>query len=71
MQAAVYRRMPLGQTARLAAQMSLELRQIALDAIRRRHPEYREHEVRFALFRMFVGDELFRRAWPDAPLLSP
>ena len=70
-QAALYRRMPFGETVRMAARMSLDMRRVALEAIHRRHPEYGESEARFALFRMLVGDELFRRAWPDAPLLAP
>ena len=71
MQAAIYRRMPPGRTAELAARMSIEMRRMALDAIRGRHPEYSSEEARLALFRMLVGDDLFRRAWPRAPLLAP
>ena len=41
------------------------------DVIRARHPSYDEPTARWALFRMLVGDALFRRAWPHAPLVDP
>jgi hypothetical protein len=55
----------------LAIRMSEEVREVAADGIRARHPEYGPDQVRFALWRMLHGDDLFRRAWPDAPLLDP
>jgi hypothetical protein len=51
--------------------MSIAARQIARAGIRSRHPEYSEDELRFALFRLLLGDALFERTWPDAPLLAP
>jgi hypothetical protein len=36
-----------------------------------RHPAYDEYQARMALYRLLVGDELFRRAWPAEPLLAP
>jgi hypothetical protein len=65
----IYRRMTVDQRVRLAMEMSSTTRAIALDGIRRRHPEYDEHQARMALFRLLVGDELFRRAWPREPML--
>lgn len=55
----------------LAVGMSIAARQIARAGIRSRHPEYSEDELRFALFRLLLGDALFERTWPDAPLLAP
>jgi hypothetical protein len=70
-QTAIYRGMTSDQKSRMAAQMSEDARAIALENIRRRHPEYDAHQAKMALFRMLVGDELFRGAWPGAPLLAP
>lgn len=70
-QTALYRRMSPARRCELAAEMSVAARRIALDGIRRRHPEYTPEEARFALFRVLVGDELFRKAWPAAPVLAP
>jgi hypothetical protein len=55
----------------LAVELSAMTRTIALESIQRRHPGYDDREARLALFRLLLGDELFRRAWPDAPLLAP
>jgi hypothetical protein len=70
-QLAIYRRMSPEQKLMLAIRMSEEVREVAADGIRTRHPEYSPEEVRFALWRMLHGDDLFRRAWPHAPLLDP
>lgn len=69
-QAAIYRRMSTDDKTKLAAQMSEEVRQIALDNIRRRHPEYDAHQAKMALFRLLLGDDLFSRAWPHEPHLA-
>lgn len=70
-QLAIYRRMAPAQRCAIAARMSTSARAITLAGIRSRHPEYDERQARLALFRMLVGDELFRRAWPDALPLDP
>jgi hypothetical protein len=69
-QFAVLRRMTDAQRGDLGVQMAEDLRTIARDSIRERHPEYDEEQLKLALFRLLLGDELFRRAWPEAPLLS-
>jgi hypothetical protein len=70
-QLALYRKMSASDRARIAHQMSLDARAIALAAIRRRHPEYDDATTRWALFRILLGDELFQKAWPSAPLVEP
>ncbi len=51
--------------------MSEQARQIAMDGIRHRHPEYTDEQVRHAMYRLTLGDELYEAAWPDRPLLAP
>jgi len=70
-QAEVYARMDGSRRVELAIEMSMAMRAIAADGIRSRHPQYSESDVRHALHRLLLGDELFRAAWPDAPLLAP
>ena len=70
-QVAAWRRMSGAEKLHLAVQMSDELRLIVADGIRHRHPEYDEVCVRWALFRLTLGDELFGKAFPDAPRLAP
>jgi hypothetical protein len=70
-QLAIYRRMSPTRRCEIAAEMSATARSVALAGIRSRHPDYDERSARLALFRLVVGDALFRRAWPDAPVLDP
>ncbi len=67
----IYRRMSSAERTRIGLQMSLDARATALAGIRARHPDYDDTTARWAIFRMLVGDELFKRAWPSAPLVAP
>ena len=71
MQHEVLRRMGPEKRARAGVQLSLAARATTLAAIRQRHPDYDAQTARWALFRMLVGDELFQKAWPDAPIVAP
>ena len=51
--------------------MSEELFALTRAGIAARHPEYSESDVRFAELRRRLGDELFSRAFPNAPRLAP
>jgi hypothetical protein len=70
-QLALYRRMSAADRVRIGHQMSMDARAISLAAIRQRHPEYDDASARWALFRLLLGDELFQKAWPAAPLVAP
>ncbi|MDQ3335181.1 MAG: hypothetical protein M4D80_08465 [Myxococcota bacterium] len=70
-QLAIYRAMSPARRGELALEMSVAARELALAGVRHRHPLYSTEEQQFALFRLLLGDELFRRAWPQAPLLAP
>ena len=41
------------------------------DGIRRRHPDYDEHQVFLAAVRLRYGDALVLAAWPHEPLVAP
>ena len=70
-QLAIYRKMSGGQRVALALELSGNVRAIARDGIRARHPDYSVTEVGDALNRLLLGDDLFRAAWPDRRLLPP
>ena len=70
-QTALYRRMTPDQRCQMATEMSVMTRVIALENIKSRHPEYDEHDAQMALYRLLVGDDLFRRAWPREGLFAP
>jgi hypothetical protein len=66
-----YRRLGPAGRASIAARLSEDTRELARGGIRARHPDYTEEEVDRALRRLWLGDELFGRAWPAHPLLAP
>ncbi len=70
-QADAYRRMGPQRRVQTAAAMSDDARAISAQGIRDRHPAYSESEVRYALNRLILGDDLFAAAWPNVPLLQP
>jgi hypothetical protein len=70
-QTEAYRRM--GGSERLAVTFRLNewARRASEAGIRSRHPDYSEEQVRMALRRLWLGDELTRQAWPDRELVEP
>jgi len=55
-------------TSEDAARMS---RDLLAQGIRARHPEYSDDEVKWALIRVWIGRDLFLRAYPHCPQLAP
>lgn len=54
------------QRSEMALDMSNSLRKRLADRLLRQHPEYTEEQARLIVIRLFLGGELFRRAFPDA-----
>ncbi len=64
----VYRRMSGEQRLLQALEMSDAMRAITADGVRRQHPEFDEDQVRLTVIRRFLGDDLFRKAFPNAKI---
>jgi hypothetical protein len=71
MQIERYRRMTGAERVALSLRMTAQASRISAAGIRSRHPEYTSDDVDWALTRLRLGDELFRTAWPSAPVLAP
>ena len=67
----VLRRIGGSQRLEIAMRMVDDARAVTAAGIASRHAEYSPPQIRWALFRMLLGDTLFQAAWPDAPLLEP
>jgi hypothetical protein len=65
-----YRQMTPAERVELAWDLTEHALQVAANGIRSRHPTYSDDEVEWALKRLRVGDEMFRAAWPGAPVLD-
>jgi hypothetical protein len=53
------------------AELNRAVSKMEADGIRRRHPEYDDHQLLRAQARLRYGDVLVAAAWPDEPLLDP
>lgn len=60
----IYRQMPPDQRLDLACRMSDAARELSEAGVRSRHSDYTDREVRLAVIRMMLGDELFQKAYP-------
>lgn len=63
----------MGGAARVAVMFRLSeaARRWSIAGIRHRHPHYDAFQLRLALARMTLGDDIVRRVWPDFELLDP
>ena len=50
--------------------MSDEAREIVAAGVKNRHPDYSNHQVRMASFRVFLGDEIVRQIWGDEAMVK-
>jgi hypothetical protein len=67
----IYLKMGGAARAAIAFQLSETVRNLTMAGIRRRHPGYTSEEVRLAWARLTLGDDLYRAAWPEQPLVEP
>lgn len=64
-------RMTPSQRIEEGAKLCKFARQVMRGGIRMRHPDYTPEQVEMALARLLWGDDLYRKARPDWPLLDP
>jgi hypothetical protein len=63
-QVEIFRRMDASRRFELACEMSDTIRKVSADGVRSRHPDYTEEQVRLAVARITLGEDLFHRAFP-------
>ena len=67
----IYRRMSGEERLRIGFEASSLSRRLQAEGVRSRHPEYTEDDVRLAVIRINLGDELFQKVYPDAVHIVP
>ncbi|MBM4036632.1 MAG: hypothetical protein FJ291_33265 [Planctomycetes bacterium] len=67
----IFGRMSVDQKLRQMFASAEAVRSTFEAGIRGRHPEYTEKDARLARIRWVLGDELFRKVYPNEPLLEP
>ena len=70
-QVRLYRAMSAERRSEIALRMSDDLRRIAAEGIRQRHPDYSETDVRRALVALLYGAEAASKVWPGALVPRP
>jgi hypothetical protein len=60
----VYRRMSPSRRLQLIFEMNEQLRELLAAGVRDRNPDYTEAHVKMAVIRLWLGRELFERAFP-------
>jgi hypothetical protein len=64
----IFRRMPPSRRLKIALRLGESLLKVTAAGVRSRHPEYTEDEVRLAVIRLRLGDELFRQVYPGVDI---
>jgi hypothetical protein len=59
------------QRSELALRMSDDIRRIATEGIRQRHPEYSERDLRRALVALLYGRDAAAKVWPGELVPAP
>jgi hypothetical protein len=61
----VFRRMAPGKRLRMALHLSDSLRAIVAAGVKSRHPEFNAEQIKLEVIRLTLGDDLFRKVYPE------
>ncbi|NWG03638.1 MAG: hypothetical protein HXY44_12375 [Syntrophaceae bacterium] len=67
----IFRRMEPQKRLESAALLSETCRTLLAEGIRKRHPNYNQEQVRLAVIRCLLSEDLFLRAYPNARNILP
>jgi hypothetical protein len=67
----IFRRMEPEKRLQSAALLSDNCRTLLTEGIRKRHPKYDEEQVRLALIRCLLPEDLFLQVYPNAHDILP
>ncbi|MBI5474964.1 MAG: hypothetical protein HY961_21695 [Ignavibacteriae bacterium] len=71
LQIEIIRKMSEQERQMRAAELIRSCRQLQEQGVRHRHPDYTDEEVRIAAIRMRIGEDFFRKAYPEFMNLLP
>jgi len=67
----IFRRMEPQERLQAAALLSETCRSLLAEGIRKRHPDYDKEQIRLAVIRCLLPEDLFLRAYPNARDILP
>lgn len=65
------RKMPLEKKWKVIFKFIEVQKELIIEGIRKRHPEYSDKEVYYAFKRIILGKELFEKVYPEAKYIKP
>ena len=67
----IFRKMSPEERLQRGSELSRFCRGLLADGVKHRHPNYTEDEVRLAVIRIELGNELFVKVYPHAEHIRP
>ena len=67
----IFRRMKPEKRLQAAIDLAQTSRKLLKEGVSTRHPEYNENQIRLAVIRLMLGEELFLTAYPNGKDLLP
>jgi hypothetical protein len=67
----IFRRMAPEQRLKSTIELSQTSRKLLAEGVRKRHPEYSEQQIKYAVFRLLLPYKLFRAAYPSVKEIQP
>ncbi len=64
----IFRRMSPSKRLRMTLELGDSLRAIVTAGVRSRHPEFTAEQVKLAAIRLTLGEQLFRKVYPNVKL---
>jgi hypothetical protein len=67
----ILKKMKPEERLKLSLQLFEAEKKLISEGINKRHPEYSKEEVKYALIKVFLGDELFEKVYPHTRGIIP
>lgn len=67
----IFKLMKPEERLKMAFDLARTSRQLLMEGVRMRHPDYSEDQIRLATIRLILKDDLFLSAYPDAKDIVP
>ena len=62
------RRLGVAGRAKITFELGEQMRKMSATGVRMRHPDYNDDQVRLAVIRLRLGNELFRKVYPGVEI---
>ncbi|AEH51731.1 hypothetical protein [Pseudothermotoga thermarum] len=67
----ILRKMPPEKRLKMSIELTENTIKLLKEGVRNRHPEYSDEEVKFAVIKILLGEELFKKVYPQFKEIKP